>query len=311
MESVGKSHRKLRDQLDGKDCDVVPMFSRSSSTRTSQAFVCQSWVPPISKSGSKQSNLNDDYESLQGIISVPSWSRMYSKGEEGYGKESGIVASPSKSPGSLNTSKQDYAKEERMSESMRSKEGQKDGNESIQSDGKVACTWARSPTSTREADGEDYTVSIATLIEREMGERDAVGAMLSKSCSRREQLNGGETRVEVQGGKGKEGKEGKNERGGLNVSNDGSNKEEVDAREDQCVEKSKVYESFAMVKCSSNPSQDFKESMMEMVLHKKLHESLDLVELLQCYLSLNSPRYHDLIVKAFIDLWSDLFRPSI
>ncbi|KAH7424497.1 hypothetical protein KP509_11G011500 [Ceratopteris richardii] len=75
-------------------------------------------------------------------------------------------------------------------------------------------------------------------------------------------------------------------------------------------DKGNDYESFAMVKSTTNPGQDFKESMMEMVLHKRLHDSFQLVELLQCYLSLNSAVYHDVIVKAFIELWSELFNPD-
>lgn len=69
---------------------------------------------------------------------------------------------------------------------------------------------------------------------------------------------------------------------------------------------SRVFDSFAMVKCSYDPKQDFKESMVEMILEKDLYSSHDMVELLQCYLTLNSENYHDTIVKVFTEVWSEV-----
>ncbi|KAL1565767.1 transcription repressor OFP1-like [Salvia divinorum] len=65
-------------------------------------------------------------------------------------------------------------------------------------------------------------------------------------------------------------------------------------------------ESFAIVKASFDPEKDFKESMMEMIVENNLRESKDLEELLACYLSLNSNNYHDLIIKAFEQIWAQL-----
>ncbi|MCO5614438.1 hypothetical protein L7F22_068720 [Adiantum nelumboides] len=309
MVSSNRSNRKLTEQYGAEDCDATAMFSSVPSTLATVTSMCHSWLPQVPKSTGKMS-INEDYESLQGLISVPSWSKMLSKGG-GDGKVSGAVGSPSKSPTSLNKVFQIQASEERLAESVQSVEGQKDGNESIQSHSRGTRERAsRSQlTRTRETNGKDVSASLASVIDIEMDNQGATATTL-KSGSRREQLNGVvECRAEVKGRddkdcieKGKEGENGQVMRGAGNM------KEGVDGSD---VEKSKVYESFAMVKCSNNPSQDFKESMMEMVLHKKLHESLDLVELLQCYLSLNAPCYHDIIVKAFIDLWSDLFQPSI
>lgn len=73
---------------------------------------------------------------------------------------------------------------------------------------------------------------------------------------------------------------------------------------------SDVFNSVAMVKSSYDPQQDFKESMVEMVLAKQLNTSEDLQQLLECYLSLNSEEYHDIIVQVFHEVWSDLFRRS-
>ncbi|KAI5077136.1 hypothetical protein GOP47_0006960 [Adiantum capillus-veneris] len=71
---------------------------------------------------------------------------------------------------------------------------------------------------------------------------------------------------------------------------------------------SRVFDSFAMVKCSYDPRHDFKESMVEMIMEKGLHSSHDMVELLQCYLTLNGDVYHDTIVKVFTEVWSEMFQ---
>ncbi|PSR95021.1 Transcription repressor like [Actinidia chinensis var. chinensis] len=69
---------------------------------------------------------------------------------------------------------------------------------------------------------------------------------------------------------------------------------------------SRYSESFAIVKSSFDPQRDFKESMEEMIAEHKIRSSKDLEELLACYLSLNSDVYHDVIVKAFEQIWFDL-----
>ncbi|WVY91057.1 hypothetical protein V8G54_036571 [Vigna mungo] len=63
---------------------------------------------------------------------------------------------------------------------------------------------------------------------------------------------------------------------------------------------------FAVVKSSFDPQSDFKESMVEMIVENNIRASKDLEDLLACYLSLNSSEYHDLIVKAFEQIWFDL-----
>ncbi|XP_057502748.1 transcription repressor OFP7-like [Actinidia eriantha] len=69
----------------------------------------------------------------------------------------------------------------------------------------------------------------------------------------------------------------------------------------------KVKESFAVVKRSEDPYADFKRSMLEMILEKKLFGVDDLEELLLCFLSLNSRRHHAAIVEAFAEIWEVLF----
>ncbi|OAY60715.1 transcription repressor OFP7 [Manihot esculenta] len=74
-----------------------------------------------------------------------------------------------------------------------------------------------------------------------------------------------------------------------------------------CTVEGKVRESFAVVKKSEDPYKDFKRSMMEMILEKQMYEVNDLEQLLQCFLSLNSRRYHGIIIEAFSEIWEDLF----
>lgn len=65
-------------------------------------------------------------------------------------------------------------------------------------------------------------------------------------------------------------------------------------------------ESFAVVKYSYDPQKDFKDSMVEMIMEKKIREPEELEELLACYLTLNSDEYHDVIIKVFRQVWLEL-----
>lgn len=69
----------------------------------------------------------------------------------------------------------------------------------------------------------------------------------------------------------------------------------------------KMKESFAVVKRSENPYDDFKRSMMEMILEKQMFGESDLEQLLQCFLSLNSRFHHGVIVDAFSEIWDTMF----
>jgi uncharacterized protein (TIGR01568 family) len=72
----------------------------------------------------------------------------------------------------------------------------------------------------------------------------------------------------------------------------------------------KVKESYAVVKRTEDPYEDFKRSMLEMILEKQMFETKDLEELLHCFLSLNSRMYHGIIVEAFSEIWEVLFSDS-
>ncbi|OVA18678.1 Ovate protein family [Macleaya cordata] len=74
-----------------------------------------------------------------------------------------------------------------------------------------------------------------------------------------------------------------------------------------CKVEGKVKESFAVVKKSQDPYEDFRRSMLEMILEKQMFEARDLEQLLHCFLSLNSKNHHQIIVEAFSEIWEFLF----
>lgn len=69
----------------------------------------------------------------------------------------------------------------------------------------------------------------------------------------------------------------------------------------------KVKESFAVVKKSKDPYEDFRKSMMEMITEMEMSEAEDLEQLLQCFLALNSRSHHAVIVRAFMEIWQQMF----
>lgn len=69
----------------------------------------------------------------------------------------------------------------------------------------------------------------------------------------------------------------------------------------------RVKDSFAVVKRSSDPYNDFRTSMVEMIVEKQIFGAKDLEQLLQCFLSLNSIHHHRVIVEVFAEIWEALF----
>ncbi|KAJ8442404.1 hypothetical protein Cgig2_018660 [Carnegiea gigantea] len=62
----------------------------------------------------------------------------------------------------------------------------------------------------------------------------------------------------------------------------------------------KVKNTFAVVKSSRDPYSDFRTSMVEMIMEKQIFGSKELEQLLQCFLSLNSPHHHRVILEVCI-----------
>ncbi|CAL9186159.1 unnamed protein product [Musa hybrid cultivar] len=64
---------------------------------------------------------------------------------------------------------------------------------------------------------------------------------------------------------------------------------------------------FAVVTRSCDPYNDFRSSMVEMIVERGMSRARDLERLLNSYLSLNSPRHHQVILEAFADIWEAIF----
>ncbi|KAK9291122.1 hypothetical protein L1049_009309 [Liquidambar formosana] len=65
--------------------------------------------------------------------------------------------------------------------------------------------------------------------------------------------------------------------------------------------------SVAVEKDSDDPYLDFRHSMLQMILEKEIYSKDDLKELLNCFLQLNSPSHHGIIVRAFTEIWNGVF----
>ncbi|KAK4281705.1 hypothetical protein QN277_013166 [Acacia crassicarpa] len=61
---------------------------------------------------------------------------------------------------------------------------------------------------------------------------------------------------------------------------------------------------LAVEKDSDDPYLDFRHSMLQMILENEIYSKDDLTDLLRCFLLLNSPYHHGVIVKAFTDIWN-------
>ncbi|KAA8518480.1 hypothetical protein F0562_015954 [Nyssa sinensis] len=65
-------------------------------------------------------------------------------------------------------------------------------------------------------------------------------------------------------------------------------------------------ESMAVEKDSDDPYLDFRQSMLQMILEREIYSKDDLRELLNCFLQLNSPYHHGIIVRAFTEIWDGM-----
>ncbi|KAI5666929.1 hypothetical protein M9H77_16782 [Catharanthus roseus] len=66
----------------------------------------------------------------------------------------------------------------------------------------------------------------------------------------------------------------------------------------------KLGDSVAVVTDSDDPYEDFRQSMLQMILEKEIYTKDELQELLNCFLQLNSPDHHHIIVRAFMEIWN-------
>jgi uncharacterized protein (TIGR01568 family) len=65
--------------------------------------------------------------------------------------------------------------------------------------------------------------------------------------------------------------------------------------------------SVAVVKQSDDPLGDFRRSMLQLIVENGIVAGEDLREMLRRFLTLNSPHHHDAILRAFAEIWDDVF----
>ncbi|KAL9238871.1 hypothetical protein vseg_013243 [Gypsophila vaccaria] len=71
--------------------------------------------------------------------------------------------------------------------------------------------------------------------------------------------------------------------------------------------KKKKASSVAIEKESSDPYSDFRQSMLQMIVENEIYSRNDLKELLNCFLQLNSPSLHGVIIRVFTEIWNGFF----
>ncbi|KAK9734312.1 hypothetical protein RND81_04G130800 [Saponaria officinalis] len=62
--------------------------------------------------------------------------------------------------------------------------------------------------------------------------------------------------------------------------------------------------SVAVEKESDDPYLDFRQSMMQMIVENEIYSKGELKELLNCFLQLNSPSLHGVIIRVFTEIWN-------
>ncbi|KAJ4903708.1 Ovate family protein [Raphanus sativus] len=67
----------------------------------------------------------------------------------------------------------------------------------------------------------------------------------------------------------------------------------------------------AVEKDSEDPYLDFRQSMLQMILENEIYSKDDLRELLNCFLSLNEPYHHGMIIRAFSEIWEGVFSAAV
>ncbi|KAK4255283.1 hypothetical protein QN277_008298 [Acacia crassicarpa] len=82
---------------------------------------------------------------------------------------------------------------------------------------------------------------------------------------------------------------------------------ETESQRNLLPKRSPIVDSVAVEKESEDPYKDFRHSMLQMIFEKEMSSESDLKELLEAFLQLNSPRQHDVILKAFSEICGDAF----
>ncbi|CAN4127864.1 unnamed protein product [Withania somnifera] len=69
----------------------------------------------------------------------------------------------------------------------------------------------------------------------------------------------------------------------------------------------RIEKTIAVEKTTTDPYNDFRTSMLEMIVEKYIFGLEDLQRLLHCFLSLNSPSFHKIIFEVFSEICETLF----
>ncbi|KAL5578747.1 hypothetical protein UlMin_011189 [Ulmus minor] len=81
----------------------------------------------------------------------------------------------------------------------------------------------------------------------------------------------------------------------------------TERRRQRISEGTKFVLMVAMEKNTDDPREDFRESMVEMIMANRIEEPKDLRSLLNYYVSMNSEEYHGIILEVFHDVCTRLF----
>ncbi|XP_045833568.1 transcription repressor OFP6-like [Trifolium pratense] len=73
----------------------------------------------------------------------------------------------------------------------------------------------------------------------------------------------------------------------------------------------KLVDSIAVEKESDEPYEDFRKSILEMIMERDIYSEKDLQELLECFLQLNAKCHHHVIVEAFMEICEKIFPKKI
>ncbi|KAF7079811.1 hypothetical protein CFC21_083992 [Triticum aestivum] len=68
--------------------------------------------------------------------------------------------------------------------------------------------------------------------------------------------------------------------------------------------------SVAVVKQSEDPLSDFRQSMVQMIVENGIIAGEELRQMLRRFLTLNAPHHHDVILRAFAEIWDAVFAAS-
>ncbi|KAH6803232.1 hypothetical protein C2S51_034678 [Perilla frutescens var. frutescens] len=94
---------------------------------------------------------------------------------------------------------------------------------------------------------------------------------------------------------------------GLFYDDDDDEDEDEEEAEEEKWRMRRRAAAVAVVKRSSDPYNDFRKSMMEMIVEKHIFAAKDLENLLRCFLSLNSYHHHKVIIQVFAEIWEACF----